>query len=54
MSDVEEFGERGILVMAVSRSGRDLPELAHPDLILERQDVLVVCGPEDEVSRMVT
>ena len=54
LSDVEEYGERGILVMAVSRRGRDLPELVHPDLILERQDVLVVCGPEDEVSRMVT
>ena len=30
-----------------------MPELAHPDLVLGADDVLVVCGPEDEVSPML-
>jgi trk system potassium uptake protein TrkA len=48
-----ELGDRGILVMAVSRKGRGMPELAHPDLVLGADDVLVVCGPEDEVSPLL-
>ena len=39
--------------MAVSRKGRELPELVHPDLVLSRTDMLVVCGPEDEVTAML-
>ena len=37
----------------VSRKGRGMPELATPDLVLGAGDVLVVCGPEDEVSPML-
>lgn len=53
LGDVGELAQRGILVMAVSREGRSLPELAHPDLVLGRRDMLIVCGAEDEVSQMM-
>lgn len=53
LADIEEYESHGILVMAVSRQGRELPELVHPDLVLERRDMLIVCGPEDEVTRML-
>jgi K+/H+ antiporter YhaU regulatory subunit KhtT len=39
--------------MAVSRGGRNLPELATPDTVVQLRDVLVVCGAEDEVSQML-
>jgi trk system potassium uptake protein TrkA len=53
MGDVHEFESRGILVMAVSHQGRALPEIVRPDLILQRRDMLVVCGPEDEVTQLM-
>jgi trk system potassium uptake protein TrkA len=53
LGDIRRLQERGILVMAVSRGGRNLPELASPDLVLNQHDVLVVCGAEDEVSQML-
>ncbi|MGB7982274.1 MAG: TrkA family potassium uptake protein [Candidatus Nanopelagicales bacterium] len=53
LAQARELGERGILVMAVSRRGLGIPELAHPDLVLGADDVLVVCGPEDEVSPLL-
>jgi len=53
LGDIRALGQRGILVMAVSRTGRGMPELATPDTVLQDRDVLVVCGPEDEVSQML-
>ncbi len=53
LAEAGELGDRGVLVMAVSRRGLGIPELARPDLVLEREDVLVVCGPEDEVSPLL-
>ena len=53
LADMQEYDRRGILVMAVSRQGRELPELASPDLVLRRRDMLIVCGPEDEVTQML-
>ena len=53
LADLHLLNERGILVMAVSRKGRNLPELACPDTVVHERDVLVVCGPEDEVSQML-
>lgn len=53
LGDIRRLQERGILVMAVSRKGRNLPELANPDTVLADRDVLVVCGAEDEVSQML-
>ncbi|HSO04719.1 MAG TPA: TrkA family potassium uptake protein [Candidatus Limnocylindrales bacterium] len=53
LADARELAEKGIVVMAVSRKGRGMPELAHPDLVLGADDVLVVCGPEDEVSPLL-
>jgi Trk K+ transport system NAD-binding subunit len=53
ISEARELSEKGILVLAVSRKGRGMPELAHPDLVLGADDVLVVCGPEDEVSPLL-
>lgn len=53
LAEIREYQDRGILVMAVSRKGRELPELVHPDLILQSGDMLVVCGPEDEVTHML-
>jgi trk system potassium uptake protein TrkA len=53
LADVAELRELGILVMAVSRRGRGMPDLATPDLVLGRDDVLVVCGPEDEVTPLL-
>jgi trk system potassium uptake protein TrkA len=53
LGDIRRLQDRGILVMAVSRQGRNLPELAAPDLVLGQRDVLVVCGAEDEVSQML-
>ncbi len=53
LREVRDLAEKGILVMAVSRGGRSMPELVRPDLVLREKDVLVVCGPEDEVSQML-
>lgn len=53
LKNVRDLNERGILVMAVSRGGRNIPELATPDTELGKHDVLVVCGAEDEVSQML-
>lgn len=53
LADLSDLNERGILVMAVSRRGRNMPELAHPDLILGHHDVLVACGPEDEIGQLL-
>lgn len=53
LGDLTELAEKGIVVMAVSRKGRGMPHLATPDLVLGRDDVLVVCGPEDEVSPLL-
>lgn len=53
LRDIRELAEKGVLVMAVSRGGRNMPELSKPDLVLREKDVLVVCGPEDEVSQML-
>jgi trk system potassium uptake protein TrkA len=53
LAEARELSEKGILVMAVSRNGRGMPELAHPDLVLGADDVLVICGPEDEVSPLL-
>jgi trk system potassium uptake protein TrkA len=53
LGDITELREMGILVMAVSRRGRGIPDLAAHDLVLGRDDVLVVCGPEDEVSPLL-
>ena len=53
IDEVPTFHEHGILVLAVSRRGLDLPELVRPDLVLAARDVLIVCGAEDEVTRML-
>ena len=53
LAEATDLADKGILVLAVSRQGRGLPDLARPDLVLERDDVLVVCGPEDEVSPLL-
>jgi trk system potassium uptake protein TrkA len=53
LAELRELNERGILVLAVARRGRDLPELARPETVLAADDVLVVCGAEDEVSQML-
>ncbi len=53
LAEVTDLAEKGILVMAVSRKGRGMPDLATPDLVLAKDDVLVVCGPEDEVSPLL-
>ncbi len=53
LAEAHGLGDRGILVMAVSRRGLGIPELARPDLVLGADDVLVVCGPEDEVSPLL-
>ncbi len=54
LRDLRALNERGILVMAVSRRGRNMPDLAQPDLVISRRDVLIVCGPEDEVSQLLS
>lgn len=54
LRDIRALNERGILVMAVSRKGRNMPDLARPDLVVSRRDVLIVCGPEDEVSQLLS
>lgn len=54
LAELSSLNERGILVMAVSRGGRSVPELATPDTVVQARDVLVVCGPEDEVSQLLT
>jgi trk system potassium uptake protein TrkA len=51
---IRRFTDRGILVMAISRGGRHMPELATPGTVLRDRDVLVVCGPEDEVTQMMS
>jgi trk system potassium uptake protein TrkA len=53
LADAHELNEKGILVLAVSRRGRGMPDLATSDLVLGAEDVLVVCGPEDEVSPLL-
>jgi trk system potassium uptake protein TrkA len=53
LDELTELTERGILVMAVSRNGRGMPDLAVPDLVLGRNDVLAVVGPEDELSPLL-
>ncbi|MGB8020209.1 MAG: TrkA family potassium uptake protein [Candidatus Nanopelagicales bacterium] len=53
LADIQSLARKGILVMAVSRRGRDLPELATPDIVVHQHDVLIVCGAEDEVSQML-
>jgi trk system potassium uptake protein TrkA len=53
LADAHELNEKGILVLAVSRKGRGMPVLASGDLVLGPDDVLVVCGPEDEVSPLL-
>jgi trk system potassium uptake protein TrkA len=53
LGDARELAEKGILVMGVSRKGRGMPELPSPDTVLGDGDVLVVCGPADEVSPML-
>lgn len=53
LADAHELNEKGILVMAVSHRGRGMPDLATPDLVLGRDDVLVVCGPEDDLAPML-
>lgn len=53
LADARDLNEKGILVLAVSRGGLGMPELPSPDLILDKDDVLVVCGPEDEVSPLL-
>ena len=53
LAQVTDLAEKGILVLAVSRKGRGMPDLATPDLVLAKDDVLVVCGPEDEVSPLL-
>lgn len=53
LRDIRGIAEKGVLTMAVSRAGRGMPELAKPDMVLRERDVLVVCGPEDEVSQML-
>lgn len=53
LGEITELREMGILVMAVSRRGRGIPDLATPELLLGADDVLVVCGPEDEVSPLL-
>lgn len=53
LGSISSLAERGILVMGVARSGRSLPELANPGLVLRAHDVLIVCGAEDEVTQMM-
>ena len=53
LADARDLSAKGILVLAVSRGGLGMPELPSPDLILGKDDVLVVCGPEDEVSPLL-
>lgn len=53
LDELTELTERGILVMAVSRKGRGMPDLAAPDLVLGKNDVLAVVGPEDELSPLL-
>jgi trk system potassium uptake protein TrkA len=53
LRDVADLAERGILVLAISHNGLGMPELATPDSVLGANDVLVVCGPEDDVTPML-
>jgi trk system potassium uptake protein TrkA len=53
LRELRRLSERGIMVMAVSRRGRNMPELAASDTRIDEHDVLVVCGPEDEVTQML-
>ena len=53
LGDVADLASLGILVMAISRNGRGVPDLATPDAVLGARDVLVVCGPEDEVTPLL-
>jgi trk system potassium uptake protein len=53
LAQVRELAEKGIVVIAISRNGRGLPELANPELVLGPKDVLVACGPEDDVSPLL-
>ena len=53
LADARDLSAKGILVLAVSRGGLGMPQLPSPDLILGKDDVLVVCGPEDEVSPLL-
>ncbi len=53
LTDITTLNERGILVLGVSRNGLGLPELATPEAVLGPRDVLVVCGPEDELTPLL-
>lgn len=53
LGDLAELSTRGILVLAISRKGLGMPDLATPDSVLNHRDVLVVCGPEDEVTPLL-
>jgi trk system potassium uptake protein TrkA len=53
LSDLADLAERGILVLGISRSGRGMPELATPDSVVGSRDVLVVCGPEDDLTPLL-
>lgn len=53
LAEARDLAEKGILVLGVSRGGLGMPELPTPDLVLREDDVLVVCGPEDEVSPLL-
>ena len=53
LGQARELAEKGIIVIAISRNGRGLPELANPELVMGARDVLVACGPEDDVSPLL-
>ena len=53
LADIRRLNERGILVLGIARRGRNMPELANPDTVVDSRDVLIVCGPEDELSPML-
>lgn len=53
LAQASELSEKGILVLGVSRRGLGMPELPTADLVLGHNDVLIVCGPEDEVSPLL-
>jgi trk system potassium uptake protein TrkA len=53
LAEVSDLARMGILVLAISHKGRGMPDLATPDSVLGADDVLVVCGPEDEVTPLL-
>lgn len=53
LAEVTDLARMGILVLAISHKGRGMPDLATPDSVLGLDDVLVVCGPEDEVTPLL-